>query len=196
MNESQYRQSILPRGYQAIVPSYRFNCNGNITEWTIAVTQIDKYDLELQVWRPSPTGDDTRGYVLIGQNSFNRHIPNRPPKNSSKLLGVIQATPRPEDQLQVEPGDILGVYVFSYLPRGSGIALLSGDRGNRSQLLEEEVWYAKVDKQTVVGGGGDCLETTILDTFINAIPVISVTVDITTDNGKNVYNISLGVIKA
>ena len=106
INESQYRQSILPGGYQAIVPSYRFNCSGNITEWTITVTQRDKYNLDLQVWRPSPTGDDTRRYVLIGQNSFNRHIPHWLPKNSSKLLGEIQATPRPEDQLQIEPGDM------------------------------------------------------------------------------------------
>lgn len=174
---SQYKQSILPGGHQAIIPSYRFNCSGIITEWTVEVTQLDKYDFDLQVWRPSPTRDDTQHYVLIGQNSFKR---KQPAKNSSEL-GVIQATPLPEEQLQFKAGDVLGVYVFSYLPKGSGIALLSSDQGMRSL---EEVWYARVDKQAVAQDG-DCPEATILDTFINAVPAISVSVNISTDNGKN-----------
>lgn len=141
------------------------------------MTQLDKYDFDLQVWRPSPTRDDTQHYVLIGQNSFKR---KQPAKNSSEL-GVIQATPLPEEQLQFKAGDVLGVYVFSYLPKGSGIALLSSDQGMRSL---EEVWYARVDKQAVAQDG-DCPEATTLDTFINAVPAISVSVNITVDNGKS-----------
>ena len=192
INKSQYRQlnSIRPGRYQAIVPSYRFNCSGNITEWTIAVTQLNMYDFDLQVWRPSPIGDNTRHYVLIGQNSFYRNASNYPTQNGSKW-GVIQVSPPlPENQLQVEPGDVLGIYVFSYPPQGSGIVLLSSRR-YRSQR-GEEVWYTRVGKQAVVGGGQECParpETTILDTFINAIPAISVAVNITTDNGRTVYTL-------
>ena len=181
----QYSQSILPGGHQAIIPSHRFNCSGNITEWTIEVTQADKYDFDLQVWRPK---DDTQRYVLIGQNSFKRKQPHLPTKISSEL-GVIQVTPLPKEQLQFEAGDVVGVCVFSYLPKGSGIALLLSDQGNRSL---EEVWYARVDKQAIAQDG-DCPEATILDTFINAVPAISVSVNITADSGKNV-SLDLGMI--
>ena len=177
---NQYKQSILPGGHQAIIPGYRFNCSGNITEWIIGVTQLDKYDFDLQVWRPSDSlpRDDTQRYVLIGQNSIKRVLPA---KNSSEL-GVVRVSPSPEDQLQFEPGDVLGVYVFSYLPKGSGIMLQLSNQGDRGL---EEVWYATVDKQAVVDSR-DCPDTTTLDTFINAVPAISVSVNIATDNGKHV----------
>ena len=99
---------------------------------------------------------------------------------------MIVATPLPEEQLQFEPGDVLGVYVSSALAKGSGIALISSDRENRS--LEEDVWYARVDKQEVEVGdsGQDCPEAeTFLDTYVNAVPAIAVSINIAGDNGKN-----------
>ena len=95
----------------------------------------------------------------------------------------VMISPLPEDQVHFEPGDVLGVYVSSYWPKGSGIALLSSEQGDSS--LKEEVWYAMVDKQeTAAVDGQDCPQTTTLDTFINAVPAISVAVNIATDNGK------------
>ena len=173
-SRDQYKQSVLPGGYQAILPTYRFNCSGNITEWTVEVNELhNKYDFNFQVWRPSPTKDETQRYVLIGQNSAKEVYP--PEKNS---MGIIRITVLPEDQMQFQPGDVVGVYVFSYLPK-SGIILLSSDQGDR---VLEEVWYANVDSQLAVGG--ECTETTLLETFTNALPAISVSVDIAIDNGK------------
>ena len=196
---SQYRQGILPGGYQAIVPSHRFNCSGSITEWTIAVTQRDLYDFDLQVWRPSPTGgdDDNQRYVLIGQYSFTTKMSGPLAKkfNDSSSdpefpMRVIQVTPPSEDQLQFEPGDVIGVHVTSFLPKGSGIVLLSSSSDQQKGSLEgegeEEVWYARVDTPVVVDGSQDCPEVTTLDNFASAVPAISVSVNTTTSNGRNV----------
>ena len=102
-------------------------------------------------------------------------------------MGVIQVTPQPKDQLQFEPGDVLGVHVTSFLPKGSGIVLLSSSSDQRKGSLEgegeEEVWYARVDTPVVVD---NCPEVMTLDNFASAIPAISVSVNITTSNGKNV----------
>ena len=56
-------------------------------EWTIAVTQEDLYDFDLQVWRPSPTGgdDNNQRYVLIGQYSFTIKVSDPLAKNKSSL---------------------------------------------------------------------------------------------------------------
>ena len=113
-------------------------------------------------------------------------------KSSSEFpTRVIQVTPPSEDQLQFEPGDVLGVHVTSFLPKGSGIVLLSSSsdqrKGNLEGEGEEEVWYARVDAQ-VVDGSQDCPEVTTLNNFASAVPAISVSVNTTTSNGtgKNV----------
>ena len=71
----------IPRHHQAIIPSYKLVCDqmcGNITEWGVDVHQGGDgdqrlYTLDLQVWRPSPTVDDSTGtgcYSLVGNNRF------------------------------------------------------------------------------------------------------------------------------
>lgn len=185
IRRSQYRQGILPGGYQAIVPSYRFNCSGRVMEWTIEVTQQDLYDFDLQVWRPSPTGDDdTQRYVLIGQYSFKMKQLRKNNNFSEIPTRVVQVTPPPKGQLQFEPGDVLGVHVTSFLQKRSGVVLLSSssDQGDRSlEEKEEEVWYARVDTQVNL----DCPEVITLDEFASAVPAISVSVNVTTNTGKN-----------
>jgi hypothetical protein len=102
---------------------------------------------------------------------------------------VIQATPPPEDQLRFEPGDVLGVHMTSFLSKGSGIVLLSSssDQGGKSpEEKEEKVWYARVDT-LVDDGSRDCPEAISLDDFASAVPAISVSVNTTTNNGKNAY---------
>ena len=51
---------VIPHLHQAIIPSYRFNCCGEIIAWAVDVQPdgqgIDRmYSLDLQVWRPPPT---------------------------------------------------------------------------------------------------------------------------------------------
>ena len=58
---------VIPHKYQAIIPSYKFDCCGNITEWGVDLYPADEsyqftYTLEFQVWRPSPTVKTTGCY--------------------------------------------------------------------------------------------------------------------------------------
>ena len=53
---------------QAIIPSYRFSCCGNITEWGVDLNPEDevvRFTLDFQVWRPSPTVSEDRCYSLV-----------------------------------------------------------------------------------------------------------------------------------
>ena len=64
------------------------------------------YTLDLQVWRPSPTVDDSTGtgcYSLVGNNRF----------SDISLDGGVASflVPSPANYIQFQPGDVLGLYV-------------------------------------------------------------------------------------
>ena len=71
---------ILPSGTQAIVTSYQFNCCGDISAWEAAVFPNGganhargAYNINFQVWRPSPTVETDGCYSLVGENRFSQH---------------------------------------------------------------------------------------------------------------------------
>ena len=93
-------EDIITFHHQVIIPSYKFDYSdqnlmcGNITEWGVGVFRDGGgcfYSLDLQVWRPSPTVDDSTGtgcYSLVGNNRF----------ISIRLNdGVALVTPSPQD---------------------------------------------------------------------------------------------------
>ena len=147
---------------------------GNITEWGVDVhrdreMEQNTYTLDLQVWRPSPTVDDSTGtgqYSLVGNNRF-----------ISIYLsdGVAIVTPSPQDYIQFQPGDVLGFYVEEAIRENNGVMVLTD-----SNFTNEIVWYASIDpamatSQTVysVGSSGD------LNSSIDAASVISIKTGIT-----------------
>ena len=109
--EPKIEDNRITVGHQAIIPSYEFVCDqmcGNITEWGVDVAPGGRmhqmvYTLDLQVWKPSPTVDDSSGtgcYSLVGNNRF-----------TSISLGddqVARVSPSPQDYIQFQPGDVLG----------------------------------------------------------------------------------------
>ena len=144
---------------------------GNITEWGVDVhrggnTYQNTYTLDLQVWRPSPTVDDSTGtgqYSLVGNNRF---------ISISLSDQVAIVTPSPQDYIQFQPGDVLGFYVEEARDSDDGVVVLT----NPSSFTSEVVWYASIDpamatSQSVysVGSNGD------LDSSTRAAPVISIT---------------------
>ena len=164
--------NIITRGHQAIIPSYKFYCDemcGNITEWGVDVYKDDnghqnKHTLDLQVWRPSPTVDDSTGagqYSLVGNNRFT---------SISLSDEVVIVTPSPQDYIQFQPGDVLGFYVEK--PHNDdGVVVLTSP----SSFTSEVVWFASIaptlaTSQTTysIGSSGD------LDTLTRAAPVISI----------------------
>ena len=162
----------IQRHNQAIVTSYKFDCNqmcGNITEWGVDVrrdreVEQNTYTLDLQVWRPSPTVDDSTGtgqYSQVGNNRFT---------SISLSDGVAIVTPSPQDYIQFQPGDVLGFYVEGAIRENNGVVVLTD-----SNFTNEIIWYASIDPamattQTVysVGSIGE------LDSLIRAAPVISI----------------------
>ena len=150
--------------HQAIISTYRFKCCGNITEWGADVHRNDTaYTIDFQVWRPSPTVDNSTGsgcYSLVGNNKF----------VSLTLSGALaKATPSPEDYIQFNPGDVLGFYVGQAnegLRRESnGIVI----RTYPNRLTSESVRYASIAPTIVSSQGQDCPYTAGRDGDLNSL---------------------------
>ena len=157
-------------GHQAIIPTYKFECNemcGHITEWGVDVQpggdpHNNRYTLDLQVWRPSPTVDDATGtgcYSLVGSNRFT----SIPLAND-----VAKVTPSPQDYIQFQPGDVLGFYVERGKEDDNGVNIL--------RSFNNLVWHAKIESPTSRNGG--CPYSVgsngVLSTSTRAAPVISI----------------------
>ena len=138
-----------------------------------------RFNFNFQVWRPSPTVNETECYSLVGNHIVTSiSIPAIPESER-----VARATPSPQDQLQFQPGDVLGFYVES---NGSG----SGPKGdadngvvllNNGKHTSELVWFAKIASTTSqTSQSGSCPYTVgttgVLNTSTHAAPVISIAV--------------------
>ena len=152
--------------HQAIIPSYMLTCCGEIRAWGVDVDPArdrddEEYTLNLQVWRLSPTVDQTGDgvYSLVGNNKFT---------SISLSFGVAEMTPLPQDYIQFQPGDVLGFYVEEAREDNRGVAALT-----TSSFTRELVWYASATSQNVgcpisVGSAGD------LNTMLRGAPIISI----------------------
>ena len=126
------------------------------------------YTLNLQVWRPSPTVENSGCYSLVGNNQFT---------SVSLFNQVATVTPLPQERIEFQPGDVLGFSLENTDRNVGGVVTLidSSDQGNYEI---EEVWYA--DMSNPVIGHRDCPYPVgsqpgrVLNTFTNAAPVISV----------------------
>ena len=162
---------------QAIIPSYKLECCGNITGWGVDVHPggqgtTDRYTLDLQVWRPSSTVNDSTGsgcYSLVGNNRFT----NIPLRNL-----VARVTPSPQDYILFQSGDVLGVYVEDARQTDDGVVVLTSDRS--TDFTSELVWYASIAPTMATSQNGYCPYLVgsdgVLNTMIQGAPVISVSI--------------------
>ena len=172
----------ITRQQQAIFASYKLNCCGNITEWGVDVNsggfsgpnnRSGKYSLDLQVWRPSSTVNDSTGtgcYSLVGNNRFTSISPIISP-------GVAIITPSPQDYIPFQPGDVLGVYVEDASLPGDGVVVLTTYRA--TNFTNDLVWYASVTPSIATSQNGDCPYSVgsnggVLNTLSRGAPVISI----------------------
>jgi hypothetical protein len=172
--QSNLRSETIPELHQVIIPSYRFTCCGNITEWGVDVHPAGDnhdgvYNLDLQVWRPSPTVQTTGCYSLVRNNRFT---------SVSLANQVAVVTPLPQEQIEFQPGDVLGFNLENTDRDDGGVVTLidspeQGDGGYET----EEVWYA--DFRNPVFGNPECQLAVgnqpgrVLNTMTSAAPVIS-----------------------
>ena len=162
--------------HQAIIPTYKFECCGNITEWGVDVhpSNDQTYALHLQVWRPSPTVDDSTGtgvYSLVGDNKFS---------SISISGGVIRVTPAVGDRVQFSSGDVLGFYLANAKNTDRRVIAATEDT-----FISHTVWLASVappNENTVFSAGS----SGTLNTLLNGAPVLSIqTGELVCLNNKN-----------
>ena len=164
----------LPLHTQGIIYTYSFNSCGNITEWGADLHQDRPgYTLDFQVWRPSPTVDDSTGTgcsSLVGNNRFT---------SISLSGGVAIVTPSPQDYIQFQPNDVLGFYVESASIRAStdnpnGLVLQTSP----SRFTSELMWLASIAPSVATSQSGSCPYSVGINGLINtptrAAPVISI----------------------
>ena len=169
------RSPRLPSGTQAIITGYTFGCCGNITAWQTYVQPAGKmhirkrvYDIFFQVWRPSPTVQESGCYSMVGENVYSRI--------SLDDDGLVSETPQPSNILTVQPGDVVGYFTLSRMGMRDGIQLDTSDR-------IDGVWYhTNTNRDPLILGGHDCpfrvgsSSGRNLMSFTNAAPILSVSV--------------------
>ena len=132
--------------------------------------------LDLQVWRPSATVDDSSAngtgcYSLVGNNRFN---------TISLSDSVARVTPSPQDYIQFQPGDVIGIYVEEARIDTYGVVILPSSSGDRriTSFTGELVWYASIAPTMATSQNGDCPYSVgssgVLNTLTRAAPVISI----------------------
>ena len=132
------------------------------------------YTIDFQVWRPSPTMNNSTGagcYSLVGNNRFT---------SISLSGGVARVTPSPQDYIQFQPNDVLGFYIESANPVTSrppnGLVLQT----NPARFTSELVWFASIAPSVAASQNRDCTcpysvgSNGILNTLTRAAPVISI----------------------
>ena len=130
------------------------------------------FDIIFQVWRPAPGVNESGCYGLVDDfSSTGIHL--------NQTIGVARITPLPADQLQFQPGDVLGFYVESHgggSNDDNGVALLTS--GN---YTSEVVWHGSIGDGTAdMSKTDNCLypigATGVLNSSTHAAPAISISI--------------------
>ena len=152
MVEADYLPFDKGTTYQVILPGFKFNCYGSVTNWSALVvfentTSSAAHEIHFQIWRPNGTGR----YMLAG---FHRIIQISPQSNSVTTndgLVFYNITNKVENQhggvkpLYFQPGDVLGVYIshnsFFRRPLYMTYHRAGGDTHND---LAMDMFYSKI----------------------------------------------------
>ncbi len=146
---------------QVIIKSYEFQCCGRVGVWAAYVQpgggghDDGVYSINFQIWRPM--GVNT--FVKIGENSF--------PSLTLAADSLIRETPASSDQIDFQPGDVVGYYLEDNKNSDGGVQFNAG-------FTSEELWYAtstpslQNDNSLVVGNTG------ALSVSTNLGPIISI----------------------
>ena len=114
--DTRDRERPVPDRFQAIVPDYRFQCSGKVTEWGACVqpgstANVDQYYIQFQVWEP--VGSD-RCYRLVDFNVPEDAVVAEEylvPSDNGIVDRCVVLTVREERQIMVQPGYVVGYYV-------------------------------------------------------------------------------------
>ena len=118
MDKADYLPFDKDTAYQVILPGFKFNCYGYVTNWSALVvfentTSRITHEIHFQIWRPNGTGR----YMLAG---FHRIVQLSPQSNSVStndgllfynITNKVEKIFGGHKHLYFQPGDVLGVYI-------------------------------------------------------------------------------------
>ena len=137
------------------------------------------YTLDFQVWRPSPTTiDDSTGsgqYILVGNNRYT---------SISLTNDIVRVTPMVQNQVQFQPGDVLGLHVEEARDSNRGVNVIT-----RSTYTSETVWHASVPSLYDIGCPISAGSDGVLNTKLRGAPIISIKTGNNVSYLANVINI-------
>ncbi len=135
---------------QFIAPGMKFNCHGQITEWTALVTLVDPfftYQFTLQVWRPSSEVDGK--FELIGSNLINPRLRESDGNRDFNLTFFLLTSQISEDnRIRFQPNDVLGWYIPTREGINPGFGVAVHSNGSSPQLLSKIVSGAPCELYT------------------------------------------------
>ncbi len=164
MNPGNNASRIEVNPIQVIIKSYEFHCCGKVGGWAAYVEpggrhHTDAYSIKFQIWRPM----GNNRYVKIGENSF--------PSLNLTADSLIQETPTNSEQLDFQPGDVVGYYLFE--DNNSKKRIQNGGLQFDDGFTSEELWYATGNSSLQneylleVGNGRDLNMSTSLGPIIS-----------------------------
>lgn len=112
-------EGVFNSSHLLLSPALSFTCRGRVVAWQAYLEAESLYHLILfQVWRPL---DDNCTYELQGSHSLEDYV-----VGEDYLVDTSLVTP-PLEPIEVEPGDVVGVYVLQGNRTGIGVQQYSND---------------------------------------------------------------------
>ena len=136
---------------QAIITTYKFYCDCvNITTWETYIqsgqeiySESMSYDITFQVWRPSPTVQDTGCYSLVGENVFTRL--------NFQEGSFVQLSPPRNEIITAKSGDVVGYYTNNQHRPDNGIQL-----ERNYDYSNNIIWYQSFRNGNLVQLNNEC----------------------------------------
>ena len=171
---------------QVIVPDMQFSCMGYITSWsahTSILTQMGFVDLlthtvTFQVWRPDASG---QSYSRVGSNQLEfrgndlRSGITLIPGTNDTAFFSFQRDVAQEEQILVQPGDVVGWYI-PYTLTVPPLSPLFRDRrsSDRENVVVDMMYRVVLQEDCVIcGGGGGWDSVVVYDTVALVAPSLS-----------------------
>ena len=159
LEKMSHLTSIPTPNEMILLPFYKVTCEGRVAEWEVQVNGRGtlSQDITFTVWKPNP--DSTSRYSLVGKNSLTL--------TDAHNIITYYLTPDFEDQIEVQPGFVIGVHMGD--PEGNNSAAI-----NAASVDSSEPFLTHYFRSINLNKADAVLDTfTATRTYNNQIPLVS-----------------------
>ena len=116
--------SLAPPEVLFLMPHYRIDCEGYISNWQVVFTgkHNESFEITFTVWQPD---SENKQYTLVGKNQLIL--------NYLENVNLYNLTVNEEDRIFVNPGNVIGFYT------NSSESLNESEYGVRVSLADSQV---------------------------------------------------------